>query len=121
MALVWNFATLMIVASMFVIAAVRHRSLPRQVPCHFGLDGRPDAWMGRGFIWFYPIFTLLFTAAMNFDEPEGAGADDLLLATMLLYMMVRTVAIAQHRARGLGRWFVFAVIGVVIAVIQINV
>jgi Protein of unknown function (DUF1648) len=112
-----NAATILLVLGMIVIAVVRRKSLPEKLPCHFGLSGRPDAWCGPSFIWFYPVLTIVMfalNAIIDMVDPgkEGVlyaiaaeGADNFFVAALFLYMMLRTLAIANHRAEGLGRWF----------------
>jgi uncharacterized membrane protein len=46
--------------------------LPERVPTHFGLDGRPDAWGGKGISWLMPIVHLgtwlLITLVQRFPD-----------------------------------------------------
>jgi len=51
---------LLIVAAMFITAAVLYPSLPARFPTHWGVSGAPDAWSVKSFgsVFFMPLMTL---------------------------------------------------------------
>ena len=105
---IWNAATILLVLAMTVIAVVRWKSLPEQLPGRYDMDGRPETWNDRRVVWFYPIITLAMLAVTATDGEQMAPVS-LFFAAMLLYQMLRTLAIADRRAeRGADRlppWF----------------
>ena len=50
---------------MFLLVAVYWKQLPEQIPIHYGLDGQPDAWGGRGGALFLPLLGLLVFALLT--------------------------------------------------------
>lgn len=40
---------------LFVYTARHVGALPESIPVHFGINGEPDKWGGRGFVWLLPI------------------------------------------------------------------
>jgi uncharacterized membrane protein len=106
-----------VVAATYLLVAMRWRSIEGKVPCHFDPFGRPDGWSGKSFLWFFPTFAAVFVAALAFlsayvvrrGEPvksaEGLAAYGALIATCMLILAVRSLAIAQKRAANLGKLF----------------
>jgi len=69
---IWNAAAILLALAMTIIAVVRWKSLPEQLPSHYDVDGRPESWSGRRVIWFYPIITLaLDTFLAATDDLRG--------------------------------------------------
>src|SRR5262249_1390824 len=102
--------------------------VPDRVPHHFGLDGAPNRWGGKAFLWVLPLTGLglyiLMTAASRFQRiinlPFTVNRDlpdvkRLLLslsiwmkATVLLvfaYLQQAMIAAALGRTQGLGAGF----------------
>ena len=50
---------------MFLLVALYWKQLPEQIPIHYGFDGRPDAWGGRGGSLFLPLLGLLTFALLT--------------------------------------------------------
>lgn len=44
---------------LFILPAYYFGSLPDQVPRHFGADGLPTAWSGKGIVWLLPVIGLI--------------------------------------------------------------
>jgi hypothetical protein len=116
---VGNVATILLALAMTVVAVVRSRSLPAQLPMRYDLDGRPSTWAGRRGVWFYPILTLVLIAVISLDGEKWAPLS-LFFAAMLLVQMLRTLAIADGRTDRLQPWFLpvftFGVIGLVLLI-----
>lgn len=51
---------LLMIAAMFIAAAVLYPSLPERFPTHWGVSGAPDAWSAKSFgsVFFMPLMTL---------------------------------------------------------------
>ena len=97
-----NVAAMLLALAMAIIAAVRWKSLPATLVARYDIDGRPNSWAGRGVIWFYPVLTLVLLALTD----DKMGPFNLFVAAMLFYQMLRTLQIADKKARALHRWFV---------------
>jgi uncharacterized membrane protein len=104
----------------FILVAIRFADLPDQVPRHYGITGRPDAWSSKRVIWVYPAIPLLMLIALTGITLTSAGKythDELraslrnlslmaaFLSVLSLALTVRTFAVAEKRAEGLGRMF----------------
>ena len=50
---------------MFLLVALYWNQLPEQIPTHYGFDGQPDAWGGRGGALFMPLLGLLTFALLT--------------------------------------------------------
>lgn len=50
---------------MFLLVAVYWKQLPEQIPIHYGFDGQPDSWGGRGGALFLPCLGLLTVALLT--------------------------------------------------------
>ena len=91
--------------------------MPAQIPRHYGLTGRPRWWSPKPVIWSYPVASLAVGVAMFviIRADAGKAADHgsiqnmsflaAYLSLVILATTVRTIAIAQKRAEGLGWWF----------------
>jgi hypothetical protein len=102
------------------------------VPRHYGLTGKPDAWGRKGVIWGYPaisliMFTLVWGVFLHERSKPGSTLgphDTELMALMsgyvsliMLIITIRTFAVAEERAEGLGWWLAPALAaGIVIMV-----
>jgi len=114
---IWNAAAILLVLAMTVIAVVRWKSLPRELPNRYDMDGRPDNWTDRRIVWFYPIISLVLIAFVATDGEKMAPLS-LFFVAMLFFQMVCTLAIGDRRADRLPPWFypimTFGAIGLVL-------
>ena len=118
---IWNAAAILLVLAMTVIAGVRWKSLPEQLPNRYDLDGRPDTWTDRRVVWFYPILALALILFLAATDGEKMAPLSLFFAAMLLYQMLRTLAIGDRRADRLPSWFVpVLTFGVILLVVFLN-
>ncbi|HET6348614.1 MAG TPA: DUF1648 domain-containing protein [Candidatus Krumholzibacteria bacterium] len=115
-------ALVAIAATLFHFAwiAMRYPTLPERIPRHFGLLGKPDRWGNKRLIWLNPAVALGMVVALGFvarssvARASGTGAEDarqvsIVAAYVSLIMLVvslRTVAVAEKRADGMGRLMV---------------
>lgn len=116
---IWNAAAIVLVLAMTIIAVVRWKSLPDQLPSHYDMAGRPDRWWtGRRVVWTYPIVALALIVVVAASDGKRMAPFGLFFATALLYQMLRTLAIGDRRADRLPPWFIpvftFGVIGLVL-------
>ena len=104
---IWNAAAILLVVAMTVIAVVRWKSLPRELPNRYDMDGRPISWWaGRQVVCFYPIFALaLIVFLVATDDGEKMAPLNLFFVAVLFYQMVCTLAIGDQRADRLPPWF----------------
>lgn len=114
----WYAAALLLVLAMAGIVMVRWKGLPRQIPVHYDLDGRPDSWSGRRGVWLYPFLALVLIVFIAATDGARSAPLSLFFAAILLFLMLRTLAIAGRRADRLPRWFMpvstFGVIALVL-------
>jgi uncharacterized membrane protein len=118
----------------FIFVGMRFGDLPAQVPRHYGFTGKPDAWSGKGVIWVYPAMPFVMLAAMTcaaIVTAHNMTGDELrtnirqmslisaFLSVLTLGLTLRTVAVAEKRAEGLGRMFlpVFIVVFVSLMIV----
>jgi uncharacterized membrane protein len=120
----------------FVMVAMRWSDLPEKVPRHYGLTGRPDHWSPKGVIWIYPGISLVMMVAMAGSLMAGADKLDsealraqfalnlrpmsimaAYLSVLMLALTMRTVAVAEKRAAGLGRLFIPAILASVAIIV----
>ena len=120
----------------FVMVAMRWSDLPERVPRHYGLTGKPNHWSPKGVIWVYPAISLAMLVAMAGSLMTGATELDnealraqfeqnlrpmsimaAYLAVLMLVLTIRTFAVAEKRAEGLGRLFIPAMLASVVIVI----
>ncbi len=47
---------IIIILTCFIFVALNYSSLPESMPRHYGLDGKPDAFAGKGIVWILPVF-----------------------------------------------------------------
>ena len=109
--------------------AYYYPQLPERVPSHFGPNGEPDAWSGKGSLLMLPLLCLgmfiLFTFIKKIPHkfnymvkitPENAEAQYRKAVTMIaglnagiiiafMYISWRMIAIARGAEGGLGKWF----------------
>ena len=50
---------------MFLLVALYWNELPELIPTHYGIDGQPNAWGGRGAILVLPILSLILFASLT--------------------------------------------------------
>lgn len=50
---------------MFLLVALYWKQLPELIPTHYGIDGQPNAWGGRGSILFSPLLSLFVFASLT--------------------------------------------------------
>jgi uncharacterized membrane protein len=115
----------------FILVAIHFADLPDQVPRHYRITGRPNAWGSKRFMWVYPAIPLLmlialtgvtFTSAgkLTHDELRASLRNMSLMAAFLsvlsLALTVRTFAVAEKRAEGLGRPFFPILLAALVAV-----
>ena len=116
----WNAAAILLALAMTVVAVVRWKSLPEQIPGHYDIDGRPESWTDRRVVWSYPIITLALIVVLAATEGEKIAPVSFFIAAVLLYLMLRTLAIADRRADQLPRWFMpISTFGVILLVLFI--
>lgn len=114
---IWNAAAILLVLVMIVIAVVRWKSLPRELPNRYDMDGRPNSWWaGRKVVGFYPIVALaLLVFLVATDDGTKMAPLNLFFVAVVFYQMVCTLAIGDHRADRLPPWLypvlTFGVIG----------
>jgi len=80
------FWAVLCIALPFGVAALLYPGLPERVPTHFGADGRPDAWGGRGSIFLGPmvmglvtVFVHVLLTNLGRIDPKRQSAADLLV------------------------------------------
>jgi hypothetical protein len=112
-----DLGSLIVLVMLWVMVWRAYPRLPSVIPIHFGLNGRPDRWGGKGTIWLLPIFGLgvygfgaWFNSLTGPEAPPPAFAAA--MAWMRLYVLglfyfldARTIEIARGRATRLGRSF----------------
>ncbi len=82
------------------------------------MAGRPESWAGRRVVWFYPIIALVLIVILAVTDGENVSPVSLFIAAVLLYQMLRTLAIADRRANRLPPWFMPAsTFGVILLVL----
>jgi hypothetical protein len=115
---IWNVAAILLVLAMTVIAVVRWKSIPRELPNRYDMDGRPESWTDRRVVWFYPIIALVLIVFVAAADGEKMAPLSLFFVAVLLFQMLRTLAIGDRRADRLPPWFypivTFGVIGLVL-------
>jgi len=115
---IWNAAAILLVLAMAVIAVVRWKSLPRELPNRYDMDGRPESWTDRRVVWFYPIIALVLIVFVAAADGEKMAPLSTFFVAVLLFQMLRTLAIGDRRADRLPPWFypivTFGVIGLVL-------
>ncbi|MEY4168880.1 MAG: DUF1648 domain-containing protein [Blastocatellia bacterium] len=91
--------------------------LPRRIPIHFNILGRPDGWGARWMVWLLPLLTsimaILWLAGLVGRHnirltPASSLPSSLLLLVVvggLLYINERIVDCAKGEAEGLGLVF----------------
>lgn len=109
-------------------------SLPERIPTHFGADGQPDGWSGKGFMLVLPaVFVLIylvlsvlqrFPHAYNYVvkiTPENAARQyrlavglirslKLFIGLMFGYITFQTIQVALDHAEGLGAAFLIVML-----------
>lgn len=50
---------------LFVLPIIYYSGLPERIPIHFGINGKPDSFSGKGMLWLLPILGLLIYAGMS--------------------------------------------------------
>ena len=106
-------------------------SLPRHIPVHFGITGRPDRWVGRGQAWILPLLALAVYAVMSSATGTWAwvldnrtempsGSEILLLARpVIAFLMIRVttllVRIARKEEESLNSWMLWGLMALLVA------
>ncbi len=112
-----------------VLATCSYGDLPDEIPRHFGIDGHPDAWGSKNYIWTLPVLALLIYTFLNvliryphlynysveITAPNAAfqyGNAILMIQVLCMelmwifaYMTYETINIAQGRDVFLSKWF----------------
>jgi uncharacterized membrane protein len=96
---------LLIVAAMFVLAALNWNSVPARVPVHWALDGRPDGWSSRGVgllalpasgLFLYVLLTIVpFVDPGRANYVAFAGSFRLLRVALLGFLFVLQIAMVE--------------------------
>jgi len=115
----------------FILVAMRYPYLPDQVPRHYGITGKPSGWSSKRIIWAYPLIllvTLVAMAGVVLGVGGKPGPEELrttlrqislisaFVVVFSLALTLRTFAVAEKRAEGLGRLFLpaFVVVFVIL-------
>jgi len=77
------------VAAGFALVWVNYSRLPERVPIHFGLDGKPDGWGVRSWIWLLPVVGLLAWALCAVPVLAGPAPSN-----MKLFLAVERLLLA---------------------------
>lgn len=118
-----------LLAGLIILTVFGMIRLPARIPSHFGADGQPNAWGGKGSLLllpivgacFYALITLLerfpwiFNYTVEVTEEnaprlyrigrQGIAAVKLFMLLIFLYIQWETVRVAQGLSTGLGSWF----------------
>lgn len=114
---------------LIILAAFSMSSLPAIIPTHFGVDGRPDGWGGKGTLLMLPIlsavlyvgitilerFPWTYNYPVEITEENAAGQYKLarrmlewvktVIIAVFLYLLWQTVQMAKGLSDGMGAWF----------------
>jgi uncharacterized membrane protein len=106
-----------------------YSSLPDVIPRHYGLDGQPDAYSGKGFIWTLPVIGVVmytglwilnrFPHVFNYPAeitPENAlpmyrmaqrliRIINTIMACLFAWLTYATILTALGKQQGLGSFF----------------
>lgn len=99
-----------------LLLAITWQSIPKSVPTHFGLSGRPDNWGGK---W---IFFLLLAVQAGVLIPLMLVPDNDLMAAwcmsfvsvLLAYAVWGTIQVAQQQADRLNPVILYGLLGLVV-------
>jgi uncharacterized membrane protein len=103
--------------------------LPETIPRHFGADGKPDAFSGKGIIWTLPVIGFAMYAGLFwlnryphiFNYPQKVTQENAkrlytvgkrmirtlntLITCLFAYITFSTIQVALGNQSGLGTWF----------------
>lgn len=103
--------------------------LPETIPRHFGADGKPDAFSGKGIIWTLPVIGLAMYTGLFwlnkyphiFNYPQQVSQENAkrlytvgkrmirtlntLITCLFAYITYSTIQVALGNQSGLGTWF----------------
>ena len=109
-------------------------ALPPNIPSHFGISGRPDAWGGKGLLLVFPILSVSLYAVLTvlsffphkFSYPWGITEQNASrqyqlarsqlawikaeMAVINSYIQWTMMAVAWGKREGLGVWFLPVVV-----------
>lgn len=121
--------TLIILVGLIGLTVFSMIGLPGRIPSHFGVDGHPDGWSGKGSLLFLPILAVLFYTGLTLLErfpwiynypveitEQNAAAQYKLsrlllewgkfaIITVFLYIQWQTARVAKGLSGGIGPWF----------------
>lgn len=104
-------------------------TLPETIPRHFGANGEPDGFSGKGIIWALPIIGVLMYVGLfwlnkyphTFNYPQKVTEENVeglytmgtkmirtlntIIASVFAYITYSTIQTALGNQNGLGAWF----------------
>ena len=123
--------TLLAVLGPIAYLCLYWQSIPAILPTHFGLDGQPNGYSSKSFVWItvavsigmYVFLSVIARYPKSFNLPAPVGDPDrprcealgvellawlrLEVACLFAYIPWSTVRVATHQSTGLGVAFVF--------------
>lgn len=121
--------SLALLIGMIALTVSSASSLPATIPTHFGADGRPDGWGGKGSLLMLPILSAVLAAGLTVLErfpwmynypveitEENAAVQykmarqmlewmKLFILAVFFYLQWQTVQAARNLSSGIGAWF----------------
>ena len=127
-----------LVITTFFLPLIYYTDMPESIPRHYDATGSPDGFWNKGFIWFLPLLSLLFVTGFkrlskfphrfNYSvkiTSENAKEQyrhalrslNILLVICLcsfLYILWVTIQFSLGKSSGLGSFFIFIFLGLII-------
>lgn len=116
---IWT--TPLILVAHFLLVLLNYKNLPAEIPTHFGIDGKPDAWNSKKMIYLLPVIATFMYGLMIFvnkeslinvpDTVEVHKAISLLhhinFSTQLIFILLSylSIEVAMQRRTGLGKTY----------------
>lgn len=126
---------------LFFIPGWYYGDLPAEVPRHFGSDGNPTAWSGKGFVWVMPIIGLIMFMKLYilsryphiYNYPVAVTEENAprlylkgsrmvrvlnaILVYVFLYITYSTIQTALGEQAGLNPAIMIAMMGAIFAIV----
>lgn len=121
--------SLLALIGLVALTAAAMAGLPGRIPTHFGADGGPDGWGGKGSLFLLPVMAVVLYVPLTILErfpwvgnypveitEENAARQyrlarqmmewmKFIIAGIFLYLQWQTVQVAKGLSGGLGGWF----------------